>query len=106
MVIPHGITPTKVGVVLVKFDGKLALRLTTPCHGELFKGGGQSTLDKKWSISAWCSKIGCDKEWTGLMFETEAVLHFEQELEHVNGHLRWLAGGLGVLQSDLQVTVE
>jgi hypothetical protein len=101
VLVGHGTTPTGVGVVLTTED---KLTFTSPCCGALFIERGQSALDKNWSISAWCKS--CDKEWTTLMFETEAVLYFEQELEHVNDDKRWLAGGLGVPEDQLEVTVE
>ena len=99
--IPHGSTPTGVGLAV---DDAGNVKLTSPCCGEFFYEAGQSTLDPKWSISAWCS--GCKLEWTQLMFDTEAVLYFDLTVEDLDGQKRWLAGALGYNEDSLEVTVE
>lgn len=101
VLVPHGVVPTGIGVVLDR-DNKI--KLTTPCCGNTFYEGGESTLDPKWSISAWCSK--CKLEWTKLMFDTDAVLFHTLAVDKIGPQEDWLARALGVPRSELQVTVE
>lgn len=101
VLVGHGTTPTGVGVVLTT---EHKLTFTSPCCGALFLERGQSTLHPNWSISAWCKK--CELEYTELMFETESVLYFEADVETIHSDKRWLAGGLGVPEDQLEVTVE
>lgn len=102
-ILAPGSTPTGVGLVLTLSN---TLRFTTPCCNVLFTERGQSVLNASWSISTWCSN--CETEYTKLMFDSEAVLFYDLELSEARAgrQLRWLAGGLGVSQNELEVTVE
>lgn len=100
VLVPHGTTPTGIGLVRI---GEIA-RLISPCCGTLFYEQGQSDLKPQWSISAWCE--GCKLEYTALMFETEAVLYHDAPFAFLGEDKRWLAGALGYDKDELEVTVE
>jgi hypothetical protein len=98
-ILPVGIAPTGLGLVLMSDE---TIRFTSACCDCLFEDRGQSVLDPKWSISAWCTN--CNVEYTKLMFDTTAVLyHFGSRLDSPD--MRWLSAGLGYPREDLKVVV-
>lgn len=101
VLVPHGVSPTKVGVVL---DAGV-IKLISPCCGTLFyEGSGPSKLNKSWTLSAFCGN--CKLEWTELMFTSDSVLYHHAKVETIRGQRGWLARSLGVPFDQLEVTVE